>query len=109
MTGKIAIPERVKKTPEDIKKAGKRGTVYVYWKGPRKAVRLLSGGGQSMLIRANKVYEVDMRNPIFTSWRMKRYYVHLKKPKVTGTVETVGKKVTARTGDNKATTLKLTR
>ena len=90
---------------DDIKEVRKRGTVYLHWDGPKGAELAISGGGQSMILKADLYYEIDVRNPILVNWRVKRYYMITKRPhkKI---VQEIGKKVTGSKRRNKFTSLK---
>jgi len=60
-----------------------------------------------MLLKAGEVYEIDVRNPILVSWRVKRYLMSTVKPRTRRTPTRIGKKCTAKSGRNEYTSLKL--
>jgi hypothetical protein len=95
------------KTIENINATQERGTIFIKWDGPTGATRIVSKGGQSMVIEAGKVYEMDCRNPILMSYSLKRECVTLAVPVVAvAAARQIGKKVNVRNGDNIFTTLK---
>ena len=85
------------KTPQLIAQAAKRGSVFLRFDGKPGDVRVVSKGGCSLRLEANKVYEVDLRNPILSSYSLKRSCLVFTKPRLVADVkEQMGKHVSAK-------------